>query len=109
METLLYAPLALILVVGAVVAGPVVYAAWRRITAREADLEFWRVIGRLGLTREAASDDAGRARAVRRCIACPNLDQCGDWLASGRKDGLDEFCPNASFYAALEQAKASRQ
>lgn len=106
METLIYAPLALMLVVGAVVAGPVLYAAWRRITSREADLEIWRVMRRRGLARgDAAGRESGLSRAVRRCVACPSLDQCQDWLASGRKDGLDEFCPNAPFYAALEREK----
>lgn len=37
------------------------------------------------------------AVAVRRCVACPDKPACDAWLASGKREGAEAFCPNASF------------
>lgn len=99
-----WALLALLVVMGALL--PVGYAGWRRLTAREGDLQIWRVMRRTGVSPE---DAAGRqphlARAVRRCVMCPSIEECDHWLASEEREELGLFCPNASFFVELKGAK----
>lgn len=49
-------------------------------------------------TREAAS-------AMRRCMICPQKTACDRWLASGARNGIDAFCPNAEFIARVGGSK----
>jgi hypothetical protein len=82
------------------------YAGWRRMTSREGDLQLWRVLRRMGVSgEETAGRDAEMARAVRRCMLCPSIEDCDNWLASGKRDGLADFCPNAGVVAGLGSAK----
>ena len=37
------------------------------------------------------------ALATRRCVFCKAKAQCDAWLASGRDEGLEEFCRNAYY------------
>ena len=96
--------LALLIVLAALL--PFGYAGWRRLTAREGDLQIWRVMQRTGVSPEGP---AGRqpelARAVRRCVMCPSIEECDQWLAASHREGLGLFCPNASFLAELKAAK----
>jgi hypothetical protein len=45
------------------------------------------------------------ALATRRCVFCSSKAQCDAWLASGRQEGFEEFCPNA-WYIARRAASA---
>lgn len=79
------------------------YRGWRRLTAREGDLQIWQALRRSGLSAEdAAAQPAQLGYAVRRCVMCPNIEECDRWLASGKREGLDEFCPNATYFDALK-------
>jgi hypothetical protein len=87
-------------------AAPGVLALWGRARGRERELEMWQMMRRRGL---AADDGSARAadmaRAIRRCTLCPSVESCRRWLASGRAEGADDFCPNDRFFAALESAQ----
>jgi hypothetical protein len=37
------------------------------------------------------------ALGLSRCTECRAKAECGEWLASGRRDGYQSFCPNAAF------------
>lgn len=84
---------------------PALYALSRRISARSGQLEFWRVMQRLGLRPAQAVEDEPRnmALAIRRCTLCPGVDACHEWLASGSREGLEQFCPNAAYLRKLER------
>jgi Family of unknown function (DUF6455) len=58
---------------------------------------------RVGLSpaEAAAQESRGLAYAVRRCTLCPSVDACREWLASGSREGLERFCPNASLIERL--------
>lgn len=109
MESLVTGIVLLALFVGIIAAMPFAYAGWRRLTARDGDLQIWRAMRRQGLMPDAgAGDDAKMARAVRRCVLCPSIDECDHWLASGNKDGLARFCPNASLFDDLQRDRDQR-
>lgn len=83
---------------------PFGHAAWRRFTNRDAELEIWQVMRRLGISSEATPrSDASMAHAIRRCVMCPSLEECDHWLASGKTGGIDEFCPNAGVLEDLRK------
>ena len=99
----------LLLFAGLVAAVPMAFAGWRRLVAREGDLQIWRVMRRRGLEAQSiGAKDATLARAVRRCVMCPSIDDCDHWLASGNREGLGLFCPNATFFREIERQKESR-
>jgi hypothetical protein len=102
METFIF--LALLGLLLAAVA-PGVYLLGKRMAARPAHLEIWRVMHRLGLSPGdvAAEESRGMALALRRCTLCPGVDACQEWLASGSRAGLEQFCPNASYFRKLER------
>jgi hypothetical protein len=108
MDAMLTGLMLLLLFVVAVSALPFGYAAWRRVFSREGDLQIWQAMRRRGLAAEDLGNDAVLARAVRRCVMCPSILECDDWLASGNKDGLAKFCPNERVLADLETKKAAR-
>jgi hypothetical protein len=83
---------------------PVMYAAWRRGMFDGRALELWQVMRRRGLsTDEAAGRERALAFATRRCVVCPSTAECRTWLASGKRAGLEEFCPNAGFLDSLAE------
>ena len=83
---------------------PFFYAGWRRVTDRGAELQIWPVMRRLGVSSEATPrHDATMARAIRRCVMCPSLEECEHWLASAKTGGIDEFCPNAAVIEGLRK------
>ena len=94
------AVLAAVVVVMAAVVYAVIAAAWRSMRD-DGQTRIFQVLRRQG----AGSDQAfatGRhdaVLAVRRCTFCAYKAQCDQWLASGAKRGLEEFCPNAEFVA----------
>ena len=103
MEGMLTGLVLLVFFAGTVALMPFAYAGWRRLTSREGELQIWRAMRRVGLAQaDAAGRDAKVARAVRRCVMCPSIEECDHWLASGERDGLDLFCPNATFFVELK-------
>jgi hypothetical protein len=87
---------------GILIFGVFLYAllstAWRMLHA-EGDLRLERILGRRG-TELAFAGGQGRcdaAAAARRCAGCAGKALCDAWLASGRRDGFEAFCPNADF------------
>ena len=102
METFIF--LALLTLLLAAVA-PGLYLLGKRVAARPAQLEIWRVMQRIGLSPADAvgEEPRGMALALRRCTLCPGVDACQEWLASGSRKGLEEFCPNASYFKKLER------
>jgi len=104
MSAFLFGVASLLLFFGLVIALPYLHGGWRRVMNRNAELEIWPVMRRLGISPAAAArSDTRMARALRRCVMCPSLDECEQWLASGKTDGIDEFCPNASVLEGLRK------
>lgn len=102
METL--AILAVLLMLVAAVA-PGLYTLRKRVSANAGPLEIWRAMTRLGLSpAQAAEEPKSLALAVRRCTLCPAVDACHEWLASGKREHLEVFCPNAGYLRKLERA-----
>lgn len=107
MEAMLSGIVLLVLFASTVALLPFAYAGWRRLTAREGDLQIWRALQRSGLgTEDTAGHEAKLAHAVRRCVMCRSIDECDHWLAAGSREGLEHFCPNATFFAQLHGGKA---
>jgi hypothetical protein len=102
METLFVLAFFLLLIAAA---APGIYALRKRMTATGVGpLELWRVLHRRGLGEEdTARDPRGLGYAVRRCMLCPSVETCHEWLEGGKRDGLEEFCPNASYVQKLER------
>jgi hypothetical protein len=102
METFIF--LALLALLLAAVA-PGLYLLSKRVAARPGQLEIWRAMHRLGLTPAEAATEEPRSLAValRRCTLCPSVDACHEWLASDSREGLERFCPNASYFKKLER------
>ena len=88
----------------AVVVGIFLYAVlalgWRALH-EQARLRLGRVLTRHGASL-ALSGHQG-AVATRRCVACGNKAECGDWLRSGARGGIDKFCPNAAFITRVSR------
>ena len=64
----------------------------------EPRLRLAEVLARDGI--KLCSDPAHARRdalATRRCVLCPSQKKCDAWLASGRREGLGAFCPNAGY------------
>ena len=101
METLFVLALFLVLI-GAVAPG--VYFLRKRMLAVDGPLEFWRVLHRRGLGEaDTARDPRGLGYAVRRCMLCPSVETCNDWLEQEKREGLEGFCPNARYIEKLER------
>lgn len=108
MDALVFSLVLLLLFAGLVAALPMAFAGWRRLVAREGELQIWRTMRRRGITREdTVGQEVSLGRAVRRCVMCPSIDDCDQWLSSGKQDGLDLFCPNAAFFDHIERQKGS--
>ena len=102
METILI--LALLLMLVAAVA-PAAYALRARMAMGRGELEFWRVLHRRGLSAaQAAEEPRNIAVALRRCALCPSVGTCREWLESGARKGLEDFCPNAAYMRKLERS-----
>lgn len=87
-------------------ASPAVFVLWGRGTARERELEMWEMMRRRGLmTDDPSVRPADMARAIRRCNFCPSVEACRRWLASGRAEGAEAFCPNDRFFASVESTQ----
>ena len=103
MDSIVTAIVAIALFVGVLTLLWLGYRGWRRLTAREGDLQIWQALRRSGLSAEDAAAQPGQlGHAVRRCVMCPSIEECDHWLASGKREGLDEFCPNATYFDALK-------
>jgi len=86
-------------------ASPAFLTLWSRAMSEDRELEMWRMMRRRGLVADPPSlRPADMARAIRRCTLCPSVDACRTWLATGRTEGAEDFCPNARFFQTLESA-----
>jgi hypothetical protein len=66
----------------------------------EPRLRFTEMLARQGLQPgEELSQVHAEAFAARRCVFCRSKAQCDAWLASGRREGFEDFCPNAWYIA----------
>jgi hypothetical protein len=101
METLLILALFLLLIAAA---APGIYALRKRMAAADGPLEIWRVLNRRGLGEaDTQRDPHGLGYAVRRCMLCPSVETCHEWLEGGKSEGLEGFCPNAGYVQKLER------
>lgn len=101
MEPLFILVLFLLLIAAA---APGIYALRKRMTAMNGPLEIWRALHRRGLGEsDTERDPRGLGHAVRRCMLCPSVETCHEWLASGKREGLESFCPNAAYIEKLER------
>ncbi len=93
-----YAVLGLGILVFGVFLYALVSSAWRMLHT-EGGLRLEQVLGRRGaeLAVAGAQGPCDAAVAARRCAACADKALCDAWLASGRRDGFEAFCPNAYF------------
>jgi hypothetical protein len=93
-----YAVLGLGFVVFALFLYTLASTAWRMLHA-DGGLRLEQMLGRRGVQLAAAGEQApsDTAAAARRCAGCAGKAVCDDWLASGRRDGFEAFCPNADF------------
>jgi hypothetical protein len=73
-------------------------SAWRMLHA-DGRLRLEQMLGRRGVQLAVAGEHApyDAAVATRRCAHCAAKGACDTWLASGRRDGFEAFCPNADF------------
>jgi hypothetical protein len=69
-----------------------------RSSLNDPRLRLVEVLGRKGLK---LGDDLWRihadATATRACVYCSTKDVCDAWLASGKSEGFEAFCPNAAY------------
>jgi hypothetical protein len=99
----LYAPFVLI----GVLLVSVSVIMWRRALGDDRPLLLGTMLRRQGadvpdpITRSAGHD---YSVAVRRCLNCAVSASCGKWLEEGRKEGYEEFCPNAGYIEGLKRA-----
>ena len=93
-----YAVLGLGMLVFAVFLYALLSTAWRMLHAG-GRLRLEQMLGRRGVRLAAAGEHApcDAAAAARRCAGCDGKAVCDAWLASGRRDGFETFCPNADF------------
>ena len=47
------------------------------------------------------------ALATRTCVFCRAKAQCDAWLWSGKREGIERFCPNAEFIELAEDKAAA--
>ena len=96
------AALAAVVVVMAAVMYAVIAAAWRSMRD-DGQTRIFQVLRRHGAGAEQAfgTPRHDAALAVRRCTFCAYKAQCDRWLASGAKNGLEDFCPNTDFIGRI--------
>ena len=80
----------------------VVAAQWRNLP--EGPVPLYEMLRRqsneaAGLALASGSRDF--AVALKRCVGCSAREECRSWLDSGRREGFDKFCANASYVSAM--------
>lgn len=64
----------------------------------ETRLRLAEMLGRRGVKLgEDPGEVYAEAAATRRCVYCRDKAQCDAWLASGKTEGFEAFCPNAAY------------
>jgi len=73
-------------------------SAWRMLHD-DGRLRLEQMLGKRGIRLAVAGEHApyDAAVAARRCVGCVDKARCDAWLASGRREGFEVFCPNADF------------
>jgi hypothetical protein len=96
------AALAAVVVVMAAIVYAVMAAAWRSMSD-DGQTRIFQVLRRhgAGTDQPFATGRHDAVLAVRRCTFCSYKAECDQWLASGAKRGLEDFCPNAEFVARV--------
>jgi hypothetical protein len=71
---------------------------WHAAMHDDGRLRLAELLARRGARLDDDSTDVYRAAiATRRCVFCNTKEECDAWLASGKREGLERFCPNAEF------------
>lgn len=103
MSTLaLYAPIVLI----CVLALSISVVTWRRALGYDRPILLGAMLRRQGavlpdpITQAVGYD---YAVAVRRCLNCGVSASCAKWLEQGKREGYEEFCPNAGYIERLKE------
>lgn len=75
-----------------------VFVEARRMLRDDGRLRLRRMLVRHGVPPAAVANEYYEvARATRRCVACADKARCDAWLAAHRREGSEDFCPNAAF------------
>ena len=81
---------------------PALLGWYRRAITREGPYPFGAIMQRLAISADhAAGHEYALTAAVSQCVSCSAAERCRDWLASGRREGVEAFCPNASILRTL--------
>jgi uncharacterized protein DUF6455 len=96
------AVLAALMAVMGIILYAVLAAGWR-VIHDDGRLRLAEMLRRQGAAPEQALGVGGyqAAIAVRRCMTCAQKSECNQWLSSGAKRGMEDFCPNAEFVARM--------
>lgn len=84
--------------------GALLFVVWRRSFGGE-ELALHDMLVRQGVSSErvwTAESARQLALAARRCASCGATKTCREWLDSGRREGYEQFCANASFIERLK-------
>jgi len=101
MDLIFSAAIVTLLIIAAAAVWPAMYAVFSRAVASDTrELNLWQVMRRRGLSGLSGRDPE-IARAMYRCIACPEAARCDGLLAESRFDEVDRFCPNRPFLDQL--------
>ena len=75
---------------------------WRQFATTGGPYPVARIMGRLGvLPSNAVGYEFDLAVAAARCIECDAKQRCGEWLLSGGREGIEDFCRNATIVYSL--------
>ena len=97
MDLIFSAAIVSLLIIAVAAVWPAMYAIFSRAVASDTrELNLWQVMRRRGLNGLSGRDPE-IARAMYRCIACPEAAGCDERLAECRFDEIDQFCPNRAF------------
>ncbi len=64
------------------------------------------MLDRLGIERRHIASGAALQDLAWTCTACTERRTCRAWLASGRTEGFQDFCPNAAVLECLRKRSA---
>ncbi|HVB49153.1 MAG TPA: DUF6455 family protein [Burkholderiales bacterium] len=85
-----------------VLSAPVLLGWYRSAITREGSYPLGALMQRLAISADdAAGHEYALTAAVSQCASCGAAERCRDWLASGRREGVETFCPNASMLRDL--------
>ena len=98
--------------IGAASVGVAAFLVWnvlaclQRARSQDADLPFFGMLARRGVTVAQAEEAAGIpevSRAVRRCVFCRSNEACRAELAGSQSASHDHDCPNAGLIERVQR------